>query len=88
MGVRDDKIVVVDFDLRYLIFLVFDLNNGLLFISFCYVWKFFKYFRVIGIKGLCVVDVFIMFFVIVVNINVFVIMIVEKVVDVILNVIK
>lgn len=42
----------------------------------------------IGIKGLCVVDVFIMFFVIVVNINVFVIMIVEKVVDVILNVIK
>lgn len=42
----------------------------------------------IGIEGLCVVDVFIMFFVIVVNINVFVIMIVEKVVDVILNVIK
>lgn len=50
--------------------------------------NFLKYFRVIGIKGLCVVDVFIMFFVIVVNINVFVIMIVEKVVDVILNVIK
>lgn len=42
----------------------------------------------IGIEGLCVVDVFIMFFVIVVNINVFVIMIVEKVVDVILNFIK
>lgn len=36
MGVRDDKIVVVDFDLRYLIFLVFDLKNDLLFISLCF----------------------------------------------------